>query len=45
VQPFLATLTAQRTFYSARQGEIRTVLDDLRNRVSLYEAIGADPSL
>jgi multidrug efflux system outer membrane protein len=45
VQPFLATLTAQRTVYSAKQGEIRTALDDLRNRVSLYEAIGADPTL
>jgi len=45
VQPFLATLTAQRTAYAARQNEIRTVLEDLRNRVSLYEAIGADPTL
>jgi len=45
VQPYLTTLTAQRTLYSARHGEIRTVLTDLQNRISIYEAIGADASL
>jgi len=44
-QPFLTSLTAQRTLYAARQAEIRTLLQDLRGRVALYEALGIDPSL
>ncbi len=42
ITAYLATLTAQRQLYSARQGEVATVLADLTNRVSLYSALGAD---
>ena len=42
---FLDALTAQRTLYAARQTQVATILVDLRNRISLYETIGADPDL
>lgn len=45
VDSFLTTLVAQRTLYSARQTQVATVLADLSNRVTLYQAIGADPTL
>lgn len=42
---FLTALVAQRTLYSARQTAITTVLTDLQNRVTLYQAIGSDDTL
>ncbi|MBT0667973.1 efflux transporter outer membrane subunit [Novosphingobium profundi] len=42
---YLDALTAQRELYSDQQTQIATVLADLTNRVTLYSAIGADPSL
>ncbi len=42
---YLDALTAQRELYADQQTQIATVLADLTNRVTLYSAIGADPSL
>jgi len=42
---FLDALTDQRTLYSARQTRTGAVLTDIGNRIALYKAIGADPSL
>ncbi len=42
---FLTALVAQRTLYAARQTAITTVLTDLKNRVTLYQAIGSDDTL
>lgn len=42
---FLDVLTAQRTLYAARQTEVSTRLADLSNRLALYAALGADPTL
>lgn len=40
VDNYLATLTAQRSAYVAAQGGIAVVLEDLLNRVALYETLG-----
>ncbi|WP_322966313.1 efflux transporter outer membrane subunit [Sphingomonas fuzhouensis] len=45
VDSFLTTLVSQRTLYSARQTQLTTILADLNNRITLYQVIGADPSL
>ncbi|MFT4254217.1 MAG: efflux transporter outer membrane subunit, partial [Caulobacter sp.] len=42
---FLNALTAQRTYYAARQAEISVVQEDLANRITLYQVLGADGSL
>jgi multidrug efflux system outer membrane protein len=42
---FLTALVSQRTLYAARQTEASTTLVDLQNRITLYQAIGADDSL
>jgi multidrug efflux system outer membrane protein len=42
---FLDALTDQRTLYAAQQTRVATVLTDISNRIALYKAIGADPSL
>jgi multidrug efflux system outer membrane protein len=42
ITAYLTTLTSQRQLYTARQGEVATVLADLTNRVDLYSAVGAD---
>jgi multidrug efflux system outer membrane protein len=42
ITAYLNTLTSQRQLYTARQGEVATVLADLTNRVDLYSAVGAD---
>jgi multidrug efflux system outer membrane protein len=42
---FLNALTAQRTLYASRQTEIGAILTDISNRITLYQAIGADQSL
>jgi multidrug efflux system outer membrane protein len=42
---FLTALVAQRTLYAARQTAIGVELDDLTNRVTLYQAVGSDDSL
>jgi multidrug efflux system outer membrane protein len=42
---FIDALTDQRTLYAAQQTRIGTMLTDIGNRVTLYEAIGADDSL
>ncbi|KQS03852.1 transporter [Sphingomonas sp. Leaf357] len=42
---FLTALVAQRTLYSARQAAISVQLEDVANRVTLYQAIGSDESL
>lgn len=42
---FLNALIAQRTLYASRQTEIGAALTDIDNRITLYQAIGADSSL
>lgn len=42
---FLNVLVAQRALYSARQSQIAVILQDLSNRVTLYQAIGSDSTL
>jgi multidrug efflux system outer membrane protein len=45
VDPYLATLVAQRTLYTARQTLTETRLTRAQNLVALYESIGGDPLL
>ncbi|CAN7286509.1 efflux transporter outer membrane subunit [Phenylobacterium sp. LjRoot219] len=45
VDPYLATLVAQRTLYVARQGLTQTQLDEALNLVALYAALGGDPAI
>lgn len=40
VDNYLTTLTAQRSAYAAGQGGIAVLLEDLMNRIALYEALG-----
>ncbi len=42
---YINVLTAQRTYYGARQSEIAASLADIANRIRLYAAIGADDTL
>jgi multidrug efflux system outer membrane protein len=39
---FLNALLAQRTLYASRQTQVGVISQDLQNRISLYEYIGAD---
>lgn len=43
IDPYLSTLTAQRTLDGARRSEAATLLTDLSNRVALYRALGGSP--
>lgn len=45
VDPYLATLVAQRTLYVARQGLTQTRLAEAVNLVALYVALGGDPAV
>lgn len=45
IDSYLNALTAQRTYYIARQSAIATRLEAIINRVALYRAIGNDPSI
>jgi multidrug efflux system outer membrane protein len=45
IDSYLNALTAQRTYYDARQSAIATRLDAIINRIGLYRAIGNDPSI
>jgi multidrug efflux system outer membrane protein len=40
VDDYLTTLTAQRSTYAARQGALAVVLEDVLNRVTLYQVLG-----
>ena len=40
IDDYLATLTAQRATYAARQGSLAVVLEDYLNRVTLYQVLG-----
>lgn len=40
IDDYLSTLTAQRSAYAARQGALSAALEDLLNRVALYQALG-----
>lgn len=40
IDDYLSTLTAQRSLYAARQGQIATILEDLASRVRLYQVLG-----
>ena len=42
IDSFLANLVAQRSLYTARQGETGVMLAGVRNRIELYRALGAD---
>lgn len=42
---YIDALTAQRTLYAARQTQISTLLTDISNRITLYQAIGSDDTL
>jgi len=45
VDAFLATLDAQRSYYSTQQIVVRTKLTAAQNRVDLYQALGGDSLL
>ena len=45
IDPFLARLDAQRVLYQAQRGLVATLAARASNRVALYRALGADPSL
>ena len=45
VDPYLATLVAQRTLYVARQGLTDTHLAAALSLVALYVALGGDPAI
>jgi multidrug efflux system outer membrane protein len=45
VDNYLATLDAQRSYYSARQLLVQTKLTAAQNLVNLYQALGGDPLL
>lgn len=40
IDSYLSTLTAQRSAYGASQGVIAVLLEDLSNRVALYQVLG-----
>lgn len=40
IDDYLSTLTAQRNAYGAAQGSLAVLLEDVLNRVDLYQAIG-----
>ena len=43
--PFLNTLDAQRSLYTAQQTYVSTLLTAAANRVTLYRVLGGDSSL
>lgn len=45
IDPFLARLDAQREYYSAQRGLVATLAGRAANRIALYRALGADPSI
>jgi multidrug efflux system outer membrane protein len=45
VDPYLNTLVAQRTFYSAQRSHTAAQLAEVRNLAQLYKTLGADPLL
>ena len=45
IEPFLATLDAQRSLYSARQILVQTQLTGAANLVTLYRTLGGDATL
>jgi multidrug efflux system outer membrane protein len=45
VDPYLTTLVAQRTFYSAQRSHTAAQLAEVRNLAQLYKTLGADPLL
>ena len=42
IDSFLSSLDAQRSLYAARRGEIAVELAAIRNRITLYRALGGD---
>lgn len=45
IEPFLSSLDAQRSLYSAQRQSIAIRLTEALNRVNLYRTLGADPTL
>lgn len=45
IDPFLTRLDAQREYYSAQRGLVATLAGRAINRIALYRALGADPSI
>lgn len=45
IDPFLSSLDAQRSYYSAQRQSVAIVLTEAQNRVNLYRTLGADASL
>jgi multidrug efflux system outer membrane protein len=45
IDPFLAVLDAQRSYYAAQQQMVQTKLAAAQNLVTLYQSIGGDASL
>ena len=45
IDPFLATLDSQRSYYSTQQIVVQTKLTAAQNRVDLYHALGGDSGL
>lgn len=45
IDTFLASLDAQRSFYSAQQSLVRTLLVGATNRATLYRVLGGDSTL
>ena len=42
IDPYLASLDAQRSFYSAQRSEVAVKLNDLRNIATLYQVLGGN---
>ena len=42
IDPYLTTLDAQRSLYSAQRNSVSIALVEARNAVALYRALGAD---
>ena len=45
IDPFLTRLDAQRSLYSAQRTLVSTLAGRASNRITLYRALGADPSI
>ena len=45
IDPFLTRLDAQRSLYSAQRTLVSTLAGRASNRIALYRALGADPSI
>jgi multidrug efflux system outer membrane protein len=45
IDPYLTSLDAQRSYYSAQRSQVATLLSEVTNAVELYRTLGADRTL